>query len=221
MTTLAELDALVDVHPEGFFGIATVYELLLGGVPNINGLAYLIGNAADTNFGSNNPAVTFNQENVFINVANALVLENANAATAFGGMIEGQATLSEKVGALYAALVPDVIQTIDGVGYLTRPEALAFYEQAAAERGVAGPDGAALVAMGSILNVLLAIDWGVGDAVRDLRAAIDHGSATMPTTGSDLIPMEDADGVHFDNDAISFSTMTDAEYHAATSVNFA
>ena len=43
--TQAELDALVDAHPEAFFGVTAAYEALLGGVPNIGGFIYLINSA--------------------------------------------------------------------------------------------------------------------------------------------------------------------------------
>ncbi|WP_274630075.1 beta strand repeat-containing protein [Arvimicrobium flavum] len=213
MATLAELDALIDGNPDAARGIAAAYEVLLGGVPSINGFVYLINNSVNTNFGSNNPAVTFNKENIFINIANALVQDNTDAGAAFAGIIGGASTLQDKLLAIYNAFVPLDHQTDAGRTFFTRAEAQAFFTNVAAERGVAGADGAAIVGLASLLNILVTADIGVGDSVNDLVAAIDDGSAALPETSATFIPIEVADGTNFDGDdvgpAILFTSGTD------------
>ena len=194
-----DLAALVAANEDAAAAIAAAYEILLGGVPNVAGFDFLINNDIDTNYGSNTPNVVFNQENIFINLVNSLVKGNSAAANAFSGLIAGQSTLIDKITALYNELVPN--GTAEGIAFLTRPDALAFFEQVAAERGVAGPDGAAIVALASILNEAVKADLpGIGDSVNDLLAAIANGSAVLPETGNTLTPIEIADGDDFDGD---------------------
>ncbi|MCC6206145.1 MAG: hypothetical protein IT533_14225, partial [Hyphomicrobiales bacterium] len=150
---MTDLAALVAANEDAAAAIAAAYEILLGGVPNIAGFTVLINNANETNFGSNDPSIVFNQENIFINIVNALVQGNPDAAAAFADITAGAASLADKVAAIYNALIPPGAQSEGGLEYVTRAEALAFYAQVAAERGVAGPDGAAIVAMASILNI--------------------------------------------------------------------
>ncbi|MEZ5802494.1 MAG: hypothetical protein R3E51_03450 [Rhizobiaceae bacterium] len=198
---MEDLAALVAVNEDAAAAIAAAYEMLLGGVPNIAGFEFLIDNAIATNYGSNNPNIVFNQENIFINIANALVQGNPDAAAGFAALTAGAASLSDKVAALYNAVVPPSVQSEGGLAYVTRPEALAFYAQVAAERGVAGPDGAAIVALASILNIAYENDLlGVGDSVNDLLAAIKDGSAQLPASGDTFTPIEVADGTNFDGD---------------------
>lgn len=197
---MEDLAELVEANEDIAAAIAAAYEVLLDGVPNIAGFEFLIENALATNFGAA-PGVEFNQENIFINVANALVQGNPTAAANFSALIAGQATLADQVEAIYNALVPLGAQTAEGLAFLTRPEALEFYARVAAERGVAGPDGAAIVAMASILNIAVNADLGgIGDSVNDLMAAIANGSAQLPATGDTFTPIETADGTQFDGD---------------------
>jgi len=200
MATLAELDARVDANPDAARGIAAAYEVLLGGVPSIDGFVFLIDNAKATNFGSNNPNITFNQENIFINLTNALVQGNPAAKTAFQELTAGAATLGDKLGAIYDAYVPSDEQSAEGRAFFTRAEAQAFYTNVAAERGVAGVDGAAIVGLASLLKILVTEDKALGDDVNDLMAAIGDGSAVLPTNGAVFTPIETADGTHFDAD---------------------
>lgn len=210
---MEDLAALVAANEDAAAAIAAAYEMLLGGVPNIAGFEFLIDNAIATNYGSNNPNIVFNQENIFINIANALVQGNTAAAAAFADITAGQASLADKVAAIYNALIPAGAQSEGGLEYVTRPEALAFYAQVAAERGVAGPDGAAIVAMASILNIAYENDTsGIGDATNDLLAAIANGTAQLPASGSTFTPIETADGTGFDGDdnsAGAIITLTD------------
>lgn len=210
---MTDLAALVAANEDAAAAIAAAYEILLGGVPNIAGFTVLINNANETNFGSNDPSIVFNQENIFINIVNALVQGNPDAAAAFADITAGAASLADKVAAIYNALIPPGAQSEGGLEYVTRAEALAFYAQVAAERGVAGPDGAAIVAMASILNIAYEDDVsGIGDAVNDLLAAIANGSAVLPASGDTFTPIEVADGTDFDGDdnaAGAIITLTD------------
>ena len=197
MTTLAELNALLQAHSDTFEGIAAAYETLLYGVPSINGFAYLINNAIATNYGAHDNAIEFNRENIFINITNALVLGNDGALQAFQKMLGEASTLSDKILAIVDDLVPGWVSDA-GRAYLTRPEALSFYENVAVERGVAGPDGSAVVALASILDIIVRDDLGMGDAVNDLTAAISNGSAVLPQGGKAFTPIGIADGFDFD-----------------------
>lgn len=221
MNTLLNLDALIDADPNAYFDIATAYESLLGGVPSISGFISLMESVAGTNYGSGNPDIVFNQENAIINVFNSLVQGNAKAKAAFDTLSGGQETLTGKIAALYSAFIPEIHRSAEGLAYLTRPDALVFYQQVADERGAEGSDGAAIVALGSLINLLVTEDFGLGDAAGDLLAAIGDGSATMPAWSADFIPMEEADGINYDSDEGTVGTLTDAEYHAATAMNFA
>ncbi|MCB1470694.1 MAG: hypothetical protein KDK08_26875 [Rhizobiaceae bacterium] len=198
VATLSELGGLVEAHTDTFQGIAAAYEALLYGVPSISGFTYLINNAVATNYGSSDPTVEFNRENIFINIANALVAGNEVAQNTFGAIIGNASTLSEKILAIYEDLSPPGWISEEGRSYLTRPEALAFYEGVAAERGMGGPDGAAIVAMASMLDIMAREDWGLGDAINDLTAAVQDGSAELPRNGSVFTPIGVADGFNYD-----------------------
>ncbi|WP_274626595.1 beta strand repeat-containing protein [Arvimicrobium flavum] len=200
MATLAELDALIDGNPDAFAGIAAAYEVLLGGVPSVDGFMFLINNALETNYGSNNPNIVFNAENIFINSVNALFQGNPAAEAKFDAITAGAATLQDQLVAIYEAYVPAEHQTAEGLAFFTRAEAQAFFTGVAAERGVAGEDGAAVVGLASLLKMLVANDQGVGDAINDLKAAINDGSANLPETSDVFIPIETADGTKYDND---------------------
>ena len=69
----------------------------------------------------------------------------------------------------------------------------------AIERGVAGSDGAAIVAMASLLEILVREDVGVGDAVNDLQAAVGDGTALLPERGDVFTPIGVADGWNYDS----------------------
>lgn len=206
---MEQLAALIQANEAAAKAIAAAYELGLGGVPNQEGFTVLINNLKATNFGSNNPNIVFNDENIFINVINALVQGNPTAAASFAAITAGASSLADKVEAFYNALVPEAARSAEGLAYLTRPDALAFYAQVAAERGVAGPDGAAIVALASMTNVFVKSDLaGIGDSVNDLYAAILDGSAVLPATGDTFTPIETADGTKFDADDGIFGQVT-------------
>lgn len=189
-------------------GIATAYQTLLNGVPNQAGFVALINTAVSTNFGAGSGPM-FNQENIFINLINNLVQGNTDARNNFDGLAAG-ATLEAKVTSLYNAIVPPSQQSDEGLAFITRPDGLAFYQTIAAERGVAGTDGAAVVALASLLNIAVTNDFGVGNAVNDLTKAVAAGSAALPTSGTALTQIEVADGTEFDGDDAAAIAITAA-----------
>lgn len=193
--TLAQLFAS---HTDIAKGYAAAYQVLLDGLPSAEGFQFLIDATVSSNFGAG-PGVVFNEENIYINIANALYQGNATAAANFNALASGS-TLSEKVTSLYAALISPGDQTAESLAYLTREEGLTFYQQTAAERGVSGADGAAIVALGSLLKIAVTDDSGVGDAVNDLAMAIASGSAAVPQRAEALTAIEIADGTAFDGD---------------------
>jgi VCBS repeat-containing protein len=192
---LDALDALFDANPDAAKGIAAAYDVLLGGVPTVAGFTFLINRLIVTNYGSNDPAVQFNEENIFINITNALVQGNDAAAERFEILAGGPTDLADQVAALYNALVPESVSSAEGLAFLTRPEALQFYRDVAADRGVAGEDGAAIVALASLLKILVHTDVGPGGEVNDFIASVDNGSAELPASGSAFTPIEDAIGL--------------------------
>ena len=194
-----ELDQLFDQYPDAAKGLAAVYQIFLGGVPTVAGFTYLINNAVETNYGAGG-GVEFNTENIFINLANALVGGNGEASSKFNTLIGSSGSLAEQVSALYDALIPEDLQTEEGRAFLARPEALAFYQQLAAERGISGEAGAAVVALSSLLNIMVRESIGVGDAVNDLIAAVNDGTANLPADGDSFSEIETADGEAYDDD---------------------
>ena len=206
-------------------GMATAYHVLLGGVPNQAGFMSLLNQAISTNFGAGAGPV-FNQENIFINLINNLVQGNTDARAKFNELATG-ADLAAKVTTLYKTIVPPSKQSDDGLAFITRPEGLAFYQNVAAERGVAGTDGAAIVALASILNIAVTNDFGIGNAVNDLIKVVAAGSSAVPLSGNVLTDIEIADGVAFDGDdasalaRLSGQSSNDAKfvYHDGTGSN--
>ncbi len=179
-------------------GLAASYQTLLNGVPNEEGFKFLMDNAVATNFGAG-PGPVFNAENIFINVSNSLAQGNATAKAAFQ-LISSGATLSAKVTSLYNAIIPTVHQKAEGLAFVTRTDGLNFYQQVAAERGVAGTDGAAIVAMASLLKITVDQNIGIGNAARDLLLATAAGNDGLPRTSTGLVHIEIADGSAFDGD---------------------
>lgn len=195
---LPALDMLFDANPSQAKAISSVYEILLGGVPTQAGYTFLINENNSTNFGAG-PGTTFNDENTYINIANALVQGNTTAAANFSA-IAGTGTTAEKITNLYNAIVPTALQTDAGRAYLTSDANIAFYTSVAAARGVAGADGPAIIALGSLLKIAVDDNFGVGNAVNDLILAVNDGSAMIPETGTTFTPIETADGTARDAD---------------------
>ena len=201
--TLAQLFA---AYPDTAKGLASAYEVLQAGVPNEAGFTFLINSAVSTNFGAG-AGVVFNQENIFINLVNNLVQGNASAKARFDALATGT-TLQEKVASLYTALIPASKQSAEGLAFITRADGLQFYQSVAAERGVAGTDGAAIVSLASLLKIVVTGDYGIGNAVNDLIKAVAAGNAAIPAAGSTLTALEIADGTAFDaDDAVALARL--------------
>jgi hypothetical protein len=195
---LSGIPGLFAANPDTAKGIASAYEVLQAGVPNEAGFTFLVNSAVSTNFGAG-AGVVFNQENIFINLVNNLVQGNADAKARFDAIAIG-ATLQEKVTSLYNGLIPASKYSADGLAFIVRPEGLQFYRDVASERGIAGTDGAAIVSLASLLKIVVAGDYGIGNAVNDLIKAVAAGNAAIPATGTTLTPLETADGTAFDGD---------------------
>ncbi len=178
--------------------IAAAYQTLLGGTPGIAGFEFLIKGNLSTNFGAGAGPV-FNDENIFINVANSLVQGNPIASAQFNSLASG-ATLAQQVASLYAKIIPLAKQTPDGLAYLTRPDGLKFYQDVAKERGITAENGPAVVAMASLLKVAVDGKNGIGNPISDLIASIADGSSELPATSQSVLPIETIDGTKFDAD---------------------
>lgn len=206
VTFTSSVETLFSSYGDAAKGLSAAYGVLLDGVPNQTGFKFLIGNAAVTNFGAGDGPV-FNQENIFINLVNNLVQGNPAAKAKFNTLATGD-TLEAKITALYKAVIPVSNQTTDGLNFFTRPEGIKFFEDAAAERGIAGAEGAAVAALAAMLKIVVTEDIGIGNSVNDLIKAIAAGSSGVPETSSDLIPLETADGTAFDGDEASTSRLS-------------
>jgi hypothetical protein len=202
---LADLKALIGSTTQNQSqtkAIAATHETLLKGAPSISGFTFLMNTNNTTNFGSG-PGPVFNDENIYINIANALISGNGTASANFNAIAggAGAVTLAQKVEAIYKAFVPASLQTTDGLAFLTRPDGLKFYQDVAAERGIPGDNGAAIVAFASLLKIAVTNDYtGIGDGVNDLINSINDGSSTLPETSATFIPIETVDGTNFDSD---------------------
>ena len=197
---LTDLDAVFDVNISQASGIAAIYQTLLGGVPSIEGFTFLIGKNITTNFGAG-LGPTFNDENIFINLTNTLIQGNNEARQAFEAQASGL-NLIGQITSLYETLIPQAKQSADGLSYLIRQEGLEFYQQVADERGIEGSNGAAIIAMASLLRIIVEQKIGVGDAVQDFISAVKNGSAMLPSSSLVVIPIETADGTDFDADDV-------------------
>ncbi len=178
--------------------ISAAYQILLGGVPGQAGYEFLIKGNLSTNFGAGAGPV-FNDENIFINVANALVQGNATATAKFNALAAGN-TLAEKITSLYKAIIPTAKQSADGIAFITRPDGLKFYQDVARERGITAENGPAVTAMASLLKIAVDGKNGIGNPVSDLIASIADGSSELPTSSQFVLPIETIDGTKFDAD---------------------
>ncbi len=172
--------------------------MLLGGVPGISGYEFLIKGNLASNFGAGAGPV-FNDENIFINVANSLVQGNPTAAAAFNTLAAGT-TLADKITSLYTKIIPASKQSADGLAFLIRPDGLKFYQDVARERGITAENGPAVTALASLLKIAVDGKSGIGNPVSDLIATIADGSAGLPTTSQVVLPIETIDGTRFDAD---------------------
>jgi hypothetical protein len=181
--------------------IASAYQTLLGGIPGISGFDFLIKANLTSNFGAS-PSVVFNDENIFINVVNALVQGNAEATSKFSTLAAGT-TLSAKITSLYQSIIPVAKQSADGIAFFTRPDGLKFYQDVAKERGITAENGPAVIALASILKVAVDGKIGIGNPVSDLVASIADGSSGLPAGSATVLQIETIDGTKFDADDAS------------------
>ncbi len=190
--------SLVNANASQAKAISAAYQILLGGVPAQAGYNFLITSNLTSNFGAG-PGPVFNDENIYINVANSLVQGNATAAAKFNALATGT-TLQDKIGALYGKLIPLGQQTAEGRAFFTRPEGIKFYQDVAKERGIVADNGAAVVAFAAILKVAVDAKIGIGNPVTDLLSSISLQSSGLPATSTTLLPIETVDGTQFDAD---------------------
>jgi hypothetical protein len=205
---IADLTTLVNATTQNLSqlkGLSIAYNLL-GGAPSIAGYTALINANNASNFGAG-PGPVFNDENVYINTLNALYQGNPDAKTAFDAIVSGGASLSDKLTLVYNKLVPADARTDAGLNFFKSQSA--FYEARAAELGVAGSNGAALVAYASLAKIAVDNDiGGLGDSINDLVAAVLDGSAALPEDGAAFTPLETADGTAFDGDDVNPDAVT-------------
>ncbi|WP_290770955.1 hypothetical protein [Hoeflea sp.] len=209
MTSLSALINATTQNLSQFKAFSAIYQLLQEGVPNIAGYTALINSNNDTNFGSKtstSPGPVFNSENIFINVANALFQGNATAKTAFDGIANGT-TLAEKLVSVYQSLVVPSQRTTEGQqAFAAQAD---FYAARAVELGIPGDTGGAVVAFGSLLDILVRENnEGIGNSVSDLLMAVNDGTALLPETSTTTIDIEIADGARYDADDGFTNTIT-------------
>ena len=202
----SELRDQISENPIVANGITAAYETLLKGIPNQTGYEFLINSAISTNFGAGSN-VSFNSENIFINLINNLVQGNVNAKVGFNTLATGN-NLVEKITSIYKFVIPVSEQSSEGLAFLTRSEGLQFYQNVATERGVEGIDGAAIVALASLLNIAVVQNIGIGNSINDFVAAVLANSSPLPSSGSLLTSLEFADGSQFDGDDASTSRLS-------------
>lgn len=199
---LADLKTLMNASSQNlsqFKGLSAAYGILLGGVPSIDGYTALITANNATNFGAGASGPTFNDENIYINTINALYQGNATAKASFDAIVAGSASIQDALTAVYNYIIPASARTEAGLNYFKSQAS--FYAARAAELGVAGQNGTALVAFAALTKIGVDNDIaGLGDTINDLRAAVDNGSAAIPQGGTTFTPLETADGTQFDAD---------------------
>ena len=204
---LADLQALFQGSTQNASqakGLTAAYQVLKGGVPTIDGYTFLINENNNTNFGAGASGPTFNDENIYINVMNALYQGDTEAKATFDAIVAGGATLQDKLVAVYNNFIPAAQQTDAGRAYFTSQAD--FYTTRAAELGIAGSNGASLVAAAALIKIAVDNDIpGIGDNINDLLAAVQDGSAQIPQSGTDFTPIETADGTNYDSDDASSS----------------
>lgn len=217
---MEELDALFDANSDIAAALSAAYQTLLSGVPTAAGYKALINAAVSTNFGSNNPAIDFNRENIFINIFSSLATGNGAAAEAFEDITLG-GNLAVSVERLYNAFVREADRSEAGLSYLTRPEALAFYQQVAIDRAVPGPYGAAIAAAGSLLGILVNTDLdGIGSAVNDLLSAVKGDTDKIPAGGTLLTPIDTASASGRPGEIFDFPDATPAIRNTLSIIGF-
>ncbi len=114
--------------------VAIVYETLLGGVPASDFFQFRISENIKTNYGGLPVIPASGSEAVYVNVAASLIRDSSVAAAQFGDIASGL-SLREMVSSIYSKNVPLARQSVDGLAYLVRDEAIQFYRDAADAKG--------------------------------------------------------------------------------------
>lgn len=192
-------ERIVDVK-----AVAIIYETLLGGVPYSEFFHFRVQDNVVNNYGGLSVVPSGNAEAIYVNVATSLIRDNSVAATAFGGISNGL-SLKEMIFNIYGNVVPVGRQSAEGLTYLLRDEAIQFYKDAAQARGLGGDFGAAIVAFGALMNILVETNVGRGNAANDLARSLMDGAWPVPGTNLVLLPLETMDGTIYDaDDAAAF-----------------
>lgn len=205
LSTLATLIEASSSNLAQFNALSVGYNFL-GGVPSVSGFISLINTNIQTNFGSKtatSPGPIFNDENVYINIANALYQGNATLRSVFDSFLASESTLAGKLSLLYDDIIAPSARSEAGKAFFQSQSE--FYIARAAELGISGINGAAVVGGAALTKI--AVDGnlaGTGDSVNDLAKAVMAGSAALPISSEFLTPREIADGTAFDgNDTLN------------------
>ncbi len=183
-------------------GLSAAYGILLGGTPSIDGYTFLINANNTSNFGAGATGPRFNDENIYINTINALYQGNPTAKAAFDAIVAGSSTIQDALTAVYNFVIPASARSQAGLDYFKSQAT--FYATRAAELGISGTNGAAVVAFASLTKIAVDSDiGGLGDTINDLVAAINNDTAAIPQSGAAFTPLETADGTGFDADDVA------------------
>lgn len=199
---------LVDQASGTTGAIAAAYQTFFGGVPSIAGFEFLVRNALDTDFGSMardggiNSRSTFNVENRFINIFNALAQGNEEAKSVLSNFFIGN-NISETVQRIYTAIVDtsglNDNEKSSAIEFLTRPDALQLYSDgafrildvdnsgtvSAAEEGILSFNEAlAASALATLTNILVREKTpGIGEDISTFLQRLIEDQDILPASG--------------------------------------
>ncbi len=218
---LADLSTLINATDQNlsqFKGLTAAYSVL-GGVPSIDGYRFLINRNNETNFGAGRDGPVFNDENIYINTVNALYQGNATARANADALLSTVETLNDRLSLIYDHIIPQDARSDEGrAHFLSQAE---FYAARAAELGIEGPNGAAVVAFASLMKIAVDADIdGFGGSINDLVEAVGNGTAAIPVSGSNLTPIGTAIG-GAPVGPVSLTSGTDAADGAGDGIDFA
>ncbi|BAT57568.1 hypothetical protein GJW-30_1_00074 [Variibacter gotjawalensis] len=199
--SLSDLKTLVNATGQNisqFKALTAAYELFGFGVPTIKGYTDLIGNNNATNFGSYS-SYAFNDENIYINSFVNLYQGNNEGRAVFDKLIESSFDARTVLITVYQQLVPIEMRSTEGREYFLSQQD--FFVNRAAEFDFSPVAGVGVVGAAALMKILVDQDIkGRGDAVVDLLAAVNNGTAQIPQSGEKFTNIEIADGSDFDAD---------------------
>ncbi len=221
VSPVADLSTLINATDQNlsqFKGLTAAYSVL-GGVPSIDGYRFLINRNNETNFGAGRDGPVFNDENIYINTVNALYQGNATARANADALLSTVETLNDRLSLIYDHIIPQDARSDEGrAHFLSQAE---FYAARAAELGIEGPNGAAVVAFASLMKIAVDADIdGFGGSINDLVEAVGNGTAAIPVSGSNLTPIGTAIG-GAPVGPVSLTSGTDAADGAGDGIDFA